>query len=158
MAKATEVNFRSQQKSRFLKRALEGDHALVHLDSRREDVEVPEDLSDNHALTLKLSERFNGNMELSDSEVQAELKFSGTYFNCRFSWDAVWAISTSDGEQKTWVEDMPKSLLLALSVSKLKEAAQKLTGKIVPSSNSNQPPDESSAPPEKKRRQLKRIK
>ena len=101
----------SKTKDKLFEEWIEGDHILVHLDARADGVAVPSHLSDNPALTLKLSYLFQGETTTSPEGVVSYLRFSGEYFRCFIPWDAIWGLSSSEGEQFVWPESIPKDLL-----------------------------------------------
>lgn len=107
---------------------IQGEHILVHLDSRVDGVSVPANLADNPGLTLKLSYFFQGSTEHDDSGITAYLKFSGQYERCHLPWKAIWGFTSSGGEQFVWPEDFPKEILLQVATSKIREAGKKLFG------------------------------
>lgn len=90
---------------------MKGDHVLIHLDARREDVRVPEHLKEQTALTLKMSYLFQGKTEHNEEGITSYLKFSGLYQECHIPWSSIWGITSADGEQVVWPEDTPKELL-----------------------------------------------
>lgn len=146
------LSFKNKQKEKLLDEWLqELDHVLIHLDSRRDGVIVPEDYANNPTLTLKISYNFQGQIKLTEKEVTAFLKFSGSYVECHLPWTAIWGITGSDERNKIWSEDVPKELLVQMAKQKLGELKGRLFGK-------KKTTDEPT--PEKKKRKslLKRIK
>ena len=89
---------------------MEDDHVLVHLDARHEGVHVPQHLSGSPNLALKLSYKFQGEVKHDDEVITAFLKFKGEYFQCIIPWSAVWGISSSEGESRVWISELPKEL------------------------------------------------
>lgn len=108
---------------------MKGDHALLHLDARREGVKVPTKLSTEYALALKLSYLFQGEINFDQRGITAFLKFDGDYEECIIPWSAIWGIASSTGESSVWPEDMPKELILEFAKRKLSELGQKVFGK-----------------------------
>lgn len=124
------LSFKNKQKEKLLDEWLrELDHVLLHLDSRRDGVLVPESYANNPTLTLKISYNFQGQITLSDEKVIAFLKFSGTYFECHLPWAAIWGLTGSDERNKIWSEDVPKELLVQMAKQKLGELKSRLFGK-----------------------------
>ena len=99
---------------------MKGDHALLHLDSRAEDVQVPAQLKDNPNLTLKVSYKFQGETKHDSHAISVYLKFSGHYQLCVLPWSAIWGISGEDEQNKIWPREVPAEVLKTLAVSKLK--------------------------------------
>lgn len=148
------ISFRNKQKEKLLDEWLqELDHALVHLDSRKTGVVVPENYTNNPTLTLKISYNFQGQITLSDEGVTAYLKFSGSYFECQLPWTAIWGVTGSDERNKIWSEDVPKELLVQMAKQKLGEIKGRLFGK---KKTEDQPTPEK--PKSKRASLLKRIK
>lgn len=107
----------------------EGEHVLVHLDSRREAVLVPDQLAKNHSLTLKLSRRFQGQTDFNDDEIRAHLKFDGVYRECVLPWDAIWGMTSAESEQRIWTDDLPTEVISTLAMTKLREIGARILGR-----------------------------
>ena len=102
---------------------MKGDHVLIHLDARREDVRVPDHLKDHPALTLKMSYLFQGKTEHNDEGITSYLKFSGLYQECHIPWSSLWGMTSADGEQVVWPEDAPKELLKSSFIQQAEKQA-----------------------------------
>ena len=87
----------------------------VHLDARREGVDVPEHLRDNPMLVLNLSRRFGLEvLELGPLVIKASLGFGTERYLCVMPWNAIWAfISKVDDEQVVFPDAVPNELLAA---------------------------------------------
>lgn len=134
------------QKKKHFELLLEQDHVLLHLDSRKAGVIVPTNLSDNPALSLKVSRLFQGEMTFDMSKIVVYLKFNGEYFRCEIPWQTIWGMSSAGGEQKVWQQDFPKELIIELAKQKFIQLKERIFKK-------------SPAPTTKeKKRELKRIK
>ena len=83
---------------------------MAHLDPRADHVIVPDNLKENPTLTLQLSLRFRGEMEIERTHVKADLLFSGDYFTCQIPFAAIWALTSEEGEMRLWPEAMPEEL------------------------------------------------
>ena len=116
----------SHSKKEEVETALKGDHALIHIDARLDDVAVPSHLKPNPALTLKISYLFHGQLTVTDGGIEAYLRFSGNYFQCVVPWSAVWGLTTENGEQKIWNESLPQDLLAQLNQFSSKEVGSEL--------------------------------
>lgn len=86
------------------------DHVLIHLDSRRPGVDLPQHLQNNPAVVLKLSYLFQGTTEHDEKTITAYLKFHGNYHRCVVPWEAVWGMVNSSNENVVWPEDLPPEL------------------------------------------------
>ena len=169
---STTTELRTKQKIKAFEESMKGDHVLVHLDARTPGVSVPTNLAGNHSLTLKISYLFQGKTDHNEESVSTYLKFGSEYFNCVIPWKAVWGLTSGDGKQFVWPEDLPQELVAEFTKAKFKQLGKKLFKK------SKQQPDEqidmpitepSSLPipeplkpkpgsPEERRKQLKLIK
>lgn len=102
---------------------MKGDHVLVHLDARRDDVIVPEHLKSHPALTLKLSYLFQGKTEHGAEGITSYLKFSGLYQECHIPWSALWGMTSGDGQQVVWPESAPPELLKSSFIQQAEKQA-----------------------------------
>lgn len=116
------------EKQTVLEKWFEADHVLIHLDARRDGVDVPKHLRDNHSLTLKVSSLFQGPTSWNDVHLIALLKFSGEYYRCIIPWSAVWGMTSSTNEQRIWPEDLPTEVVRDLTLTKLREIGSRLLG------------------------------
>lgn len=81
---------------------------LVQLDSRIEEVSVPDHLKGDPTLRLNISGRFGLPLEVDDWGVRATLTFQGTPFECAIPWGAVYIIiSHVTGEPSLFAADVP---------------------------------------------------
>lgn len=155
----------SSEKEMILSKWFEGDHVLLHLDARREGVDVPAAFKSNHSLTLKVSGLFQGPTTWNQQSVVALLKFNGEYFRCVMPWSAIWGMTSAESEQKIWPEDLPTEVVRDLTLTKLREIGSRLLGIKKEKEESPEPPTEvpdDSSPdrsgPRKRKPTLTRIK
>lgn len=120
---------RSSEKIEVFETYMKGDHALLHIDSRKEGVQVPAQHRDNPSLTLKVSYLFRGETLHDETGITSYLKFSGEYTQCVLPWEAIWGITSSEGDTRLWPQDMPKELVAQAARAKLREVGQKLFGR-----------------------------
>jgi stringent starvation protein B len=104
----------SQEKRETLERFLSDEHALVHIAPQAEGVELPEHLTKNPTVTLKLSRYFRGRLEISESLVTAELLFGESYFPCKVPLSAIWGVTSIRGQFLMWPESAPSEVLASL--------------------------------------------
>lgn len=153
-------------KIELLDSLLEGDHAMVHLDSRVPGVDIPEHLGRIHDLTLKISRLFRGKLDLTEDQIEAELLFDEGYYTCIIPYGAVWGVTDENGESKIWPYSTPKELLQSLlgqqnpaaAVEESAEESQERPQLSVASSQEKSESSSSPTQPKKGRPQLKRIK
>ncbi len=154
----------SSEKQSVLAKWFEGDHVLLHLDARREGVDVPVAFRTNHSLTLKVSGLFQGPTTWNDQSIVALLKFNGEYYRCVIPWNAIWGMTSSQSEQKIWPEDLPTEVVRDLTLTKLREIGSRLLGiKKEKEDSTNIEPEEGDTPPDnsgprKRKPTLTRIK
>ena len=167
----TTVEIRTKQKIKFYEEAMKDDNVLLHLDARKPGVTVPQHLSQNYSLTLKLSYLFQGKTEHTEDQVSSYLKFGDDYVHCVIPWKAVWGITPNRKQNRIWPEDLPKELIIEFTKAKFKELGTKLFGNTEQSTSSEATPEpekeqsETPAPtetsttnPEERRKLLKLIK
>jgi hypothetical protein len=100
-----------EEKRKRLDQLLSGEYALVHLNGKAAQVTLPEHLSINEAVTLKLSHQFRGSLELDDDKVVTNLLFSGNYFECVIPYHAIWGVTSEAGVNYLWPESTPAAVL-----------------------------------------------
>ncbi|MBL7662674.1 hypothetical protein JNK13_07975 [bacterium] len=115
-----------EEKIKAFDELMKGEFVLMHVDSRKPGVTVPENLLNNPALVLKLSYQFQGKIERNDSGIEAYLLFNNKYELCILPWTSVWGISPSHGQQILWPEDIPKEVLVQLAKNQLGLMMKKL--------------------------------
>ena len=120
---------KTAEKRECFEQWMKGDHVLVHVDTRSEDVQVPESHLGDASLTLKLSYFFQGETTHDELGIISYLKFDGQYVKCSLPWNSLWGMTSSSGETQVWPEDVPREIYLKMARSKLVEAGKKLLGK-----------------------------
>ena len=134
----------AEKRDRF-EQWMKGDHVLIHIDARKEEVEVPLQHQGDPSLTLKVSYYFQGETTHDELGIVSYLKFDGHYIKCALPWTGVWGMTSSDGETHVWPEDVPREVYLQMARSKLVEAGKKLLGKT-PKKAENSEEERISAP------------
>ena len=97
----------------------EGD-AMVCLDARRPEVDVPLAHKKNSSLNLVLNLNFRRPIEILDDGIYTTLAFDGRPHKCVIPFEAVWAIyhpKTQKGQ--VWESSFPKDLKLEAEVASL---------------------------------------
>ncbi|MBP6628136.1 MAG: hypothetical protein KBG28_25310 [Kofleriaceae bacterium] len=87
---------------------------LVHVDSRRPEVEVPPHLAGNPRLVLRFGYRLSPaivDLAVDEHAISGTLTFGGRAFFCRLPWAGVYA-AVVEGEERgmVWPEDIPAVL------------------------------------------------
>ena len=81
---------------------------LIQLDSRLDEVEVPDYLKGDPKLRLNISGRFGLPLDLDEWGVHATLTFRGSPFACKIPWHAIYIIiSHTSGEPQLFPDDIP---------------------------------------------------
>lgn len=84
-----------REKRRVLEQLLDEGMVMVHLDARRDGVDVPEHLRSDPALALNLSHRFHLDVfDIGSDAVEASLSFQGRTYLCRLPWTAIFALTS----------------------------------------------------------------
>ena len=124
---------------------------LVQLDSRLDDVCVPEHLKGDPTLRLNISGRFGLPLEVDDWGVRATLTFQGDPFECQLPWKAIYIIiSHVTGEPCLFASDVPPEYV--------SEALGHLKNKATPLAQPQpQPQPKPAADPEPNRMHLRLV-
>jgi stringent starvation protein B len=119
-----------------LKLLSEGDTMLC-LDARHQDVRVPPQHANNHALQLVLNLNFPQPIDVTAEGVSANLSFGGRRFACYIPMAAVWAAFHPDTRHgMMWPDSMPAEVKADLAARQQQEA-----------SSSQTPPAQPATPP-----------
>jgi stringent starvation protein B len=88
---------------------------MVHLDTRVDGVDVPDDLHDDPMLALNLSHRFGLEVfEIGPFGVKASLGFGDSRHLCVLPWAAIWSMtSTAEGKRFVFPDAVPPELMAA---------------------------------------------
>ncbi|MBI4511190.1 MAG: hypothetical protein HY698_16275 [Deltaproteobacteria bacterium] len=101
---------RLPEKQSVLRDILEKGPALLQLDARREEVEVPPVHKGDARLVLRVGYGLQPpipDLAFDSQGVRATLTFRGTPCRCQVPWRAVYAIVGEDGRGMVWPEDVP---------------------------------------------------
>lgn len=94
-------------------RLLDEGQVMVHLDPRRDGVQVPGHLASDAVLRLNIAYGFNlPSLEVDDEGVYAVLSFGGRDFGCWLPWESIFAVTLpgKDHQGALWPQDMPAEL------------------------------------------------
>jgi stringent starvation protein B len=102
----------SKEKRKVFEGLLEQGVTALHLDPRREGVDVPPWLRDQPWLVLNYSYRYGiADLRWDDDAVCASLSFARQPYPCRVPWSAVFGITDDPRHQgRTWERDVPPDL------------------------------------------------
>ena len=100
----------------------EGD-AMVCLDARHPEVDVPNTHKDNPALSHVFNLNFRRPFDVQETGIFATLAFGGRPHKCVIPFEAVWAIHEPESKKgQVWEESSPKDLKLQVGAN-VKEAS-----------------------------------
>ena len=100
----------------------EGD-AMVCLDARHPEVDVPNTHKANPALSLVFNLNFRRPFDVQETGIFATLSFGGRPHKCVIPFEAVWAIHEPESKKgQVWEESFPKDLKLQVGAN-VKEAS-----------------------------------
>jgi len=100
----------------------EGD-AMVCLDARHSEVDVPNTHKDNPALSLVFNLNFRRPFDVQETGIFATLVFGGRPHKCVIPFEAVWSIHEPESKKgQVWEESFPKDLKLQVGAN-VKEAS-----------------------------------
>ena len=139
----------------------EGD-AMVCLDARHSEVDVPNTHKDNPVLSLVFTLNFRRPFDVEETGIFATLAFGGRPHKCVIPFEAVWAIHEPESKKgQVWEKSFPKDLKLQVgaiveAVSPESEPLLTNEGKHV--SQSNTPKQGQSGRSKKDRSHLRIIK
>ena len=106
-----------KKKYDFLLHLLEEGDAMVCLDARHPEVDVPESHKNNSSLNLVFNLNFKRPIEIAEEGIFATLAFDGRPYKCSLPYDAVWAIYDPKMKNgQVWEESIPEDMNLAEQV------------------------------------------
>lgn len=97
-------SFLDRNKKKKIDQMLDGDHILAHINTTIEGVSLPKDLYQHKIITLKLSRLFRGEMNITNSQIEANLLFGNHYFKCIIPFSAIWSVTDESGNTTSWEE------------------------------------------------------
>ena len=104
----------NKKKYDFLLYLLEEGDAMVCLDSRHPDVDVPESHKNNSSLNLVFNLNFKRPFEITEEGIFASLAFNGRPHQCTLPFSAVWSIYDPKMKNgQVWEESIPTDLNLS---------------------------------------------
>lgn len=83
---------------------------LLHLDTRRDGVEVPVEYASDARMVLRVGHGLKPpipDLAVDDACVRATLTFHGRPFKCVLPWSAIYAVLSEDNRGMLWPEDVP---------------------------------------------------
>ena len=118
----------------FLLYLLEKGDAMVCLDARHRDVDVPKSYKSNPSLNLIFNLNFKRPIDITEEGVFAPLEFQGQPYSCAIPFESIWAIFIpSFKEGQVWEEDIPQDV--DLTTQMVPSMKKKTPIKTVPGSS-----------------------
>jgi stringent starvation protein B len=100
-----------------LKRLLEEEYVLVHINTGSDNLALPSHLMVDETVSLKLSRYFRGAMEVTTEKITAELLFNGSYNSCVIPLAAIWGCHSQRGNTAFWPESAPEGVVKSIMAS-----------------------------------------
>ena len=108
----------NKNKYDFLIQLLSEGDAMVCLDARHSEVDVPNTHKDNPALSLVFNLNFRRPFDVEETGIFATLAFGGRPHKCVIPFEAVWAIHEPESKKgQVWEESFPKDLKLQVGAN-----------------------------------------
>ena len=151
----------NKKKYDFLLYLLETGDAMVCLDARLPDVDVPKNQKSNSSLNLVFNLNFRQPIEVNQDAISATLAFSGRPYKCLLPFEAVWAIYDPNMQNgQVWEESIPADMNLADQIvsEMVDNPASKSEKKLKPLKTSDKPTPESRSKTPRDRSHLRVIK
>ena len=151
----------NKKKYDFLLYLLETGDAMVCLDARLPDVDVPKNQKSNSSLNLVFNLNFRQPIEINQDAISATLAFSGRPYKCLLPFEAVWAIYDPNMQNgQVWEESIPADMNLADQIvsEMVDNPGSKAEKKLKPLKTSEKPTPESRSKTPRDRSHLRVIK
>jgi len=151
----------NKKKYDFLLYLLETGDAMVCLDARLPDVDVPKNQKSNSSLNLVFNLNFRQPIEINQDTISATLAFSGRPYKCLLPFEAVWAIYDPNMQNgQVWEESIPADMNLADQIvsEMVDNPASKSEKKLKPLKTSDKPTSEARSKTPRDRSHLRVIK
>ena len=151
----------NKKKYDFLLYLLETGDAMVCLDARLPDVDVPKNQKSNSSLNLVFNLNFRQPIEINEDAISATLAFSGRPYKCLLPFEAIWAIYDPNMQNgQVWEESIQADMNLADQIvsEMVDNPASKSEKKLKPLKTSDKPTPEARSKTPRDRSHLRVIK
>jgi hypothetical protein len=128
----TEISSDPPSKRDLVRELLDEGTLLLHLDPRRDGVNLPAHLRQDATVALSLGRHLAvpiPDLEVGDDAITATLSFNRTPHHCVLPWTAIYLVTTDHGKAYLWAQDAPPEALaelLALALAE-REAPAEMT-------------------------------
>ena len=147
----------NKKKYDFLLYLLEEGDAMVCLDARYPDVDVPSSHKDNSSLNLVFNLNFKRPIDIREEGIFATLAFNGRPHQCALPFEAVWAIYDPKMKNgQVWEESIPADM--NLSDQAMVAKPEKPVSKLKSVKTGSKPPTETKPEGKRDRSHLRVIK
>jgi stringent starvation protein B len=147
----------NKKKYDFLLHLLETGDAMVCLDARLPEVDVPDNQKANSSLNLIFNLNFRRPFTVTEDAISATLAFNGRPHECVLPFESVWAIYDPDMKNgQVWEESVPTDMNLADHMMGGKP--DKLEPQLKSVKTSGKPTPQSGEKPKRDRSHLRVIK
>lgn len=148
----------NKKKYEFLLHLLEEGDAMVCIDARLPQVDVPASQKNNSSLNLVFNLNFRRPIEITEEGIFASLAFNGRPHKCALPFDAVWAIYDPNMKNgQVWEESIPEDMNLADQVM-VDQPEEKPPTKLKPLKSSSKPAKDTKTEGKRDRSHLRVIK
>jgi stringent starvation protein B len=102
----------NQEKKKHLLRLLESGTVMMFIDSRMEEVLIPDDHKNNPQLALNLDYRFDvPDLNITNEKIEVTLSFNQIKHYCEIPFKSIYAIRCEEAEEVViFLEDLPQKL------------------------------------------------
>ena len=107
----TETIIPLHDKRGTLDRMLEDEYVIIHISPIAPGAVLPDHLTKDPMVTLKLSRLFRGAIELEENVILADLIFGDNYFTCHIPYTSIWGCTSASGKNIVWPAETPPELL-----------------------------------------------
>ena len=112
------MDSRNKNKYDFLIQLLSEGDAMVCLDARLPNVDVPASHKGNAALSLVFNLNFKRPFDVQKDGIYATLAFGGRPYKCVIPFESVWSIHETESKKgQVWEESFPKDLELKIKAN-----------------------------------------
>ncbi len=106
----------NKEKLGILNQLLNDEYVLVHVNTRTDGLNIPENLTHDPMVTLKLSRWFRGGLDITEERISADLLFSDDYFTCLIPLPAIWGVTGAKGQNLIWPTSAPEDVLKGIKM------------------------------------------
>lgn len=114
----------TKEKYDLINKLLLDEYVLVQINTSVEGLVLPQHLTKDPSVTLKLSTLFRGGIEVTPERIEANLSFNQNLFMCIIPFTAIWSASSYKDETTVWPGSIPSEQLKTILDKQISESAQ----------------------------------